>query len=182
MIVLGYWSCAFWYTQVITVNLLHLEPPLFSLSYFRTLFYVQHLTIYNNSQKISQFDFRLAEKHFPSHSLTLAFLVRYLLKYIHRTIFLPKWETSMGCSGERSSILCFWSLKQEKEAADIDPEPNRIALELSEAMQNASGKVIFQKCLLISFPLLAPPPHRHSSFTELLMPRLCPQRKQCFPS
>lgn len=41
-------------------------------------------------------------------------------------------------------MLCFWSVKQKREAADIDPEPNLIAWELSEATQNASGKVIFK--------------------------------------
>lgn len=137
--------------------------------------------IHTHTKQVHPFDFGFAEKHFPNCPLTPACIVWYVFKYIQSTILFRKWKTWMGCSAERLRVLCFWSVKQEKEATDTDLEPNRIALELSETVQNASGKVIFQKCPSILFPHLAPPPHGHSSFREL-MPRLCLQRKQCFPS
>lgn len=84
-----------------------------------------------------------------------------------------------GLQWRRVGYVVLLSQKKE-EAADTDLEPKRIALELSEAIQNAFGKVIFQKCLSILFPHLAPLPHGYSSFGELLMLRLCLQRKKMF--
>ena len=123
--------------------------------------------------------FKFAEKYFRSCLLTPACTVWCLFKYIQETILLHKWKTWMTCSGEGLNTLCFWSVKEEKEATDTDLEPNRIGLEFSETNQNAFGKVIFHKCLSILFPHLAPLPHRRSFFRKLLMPRLCLQRRQC---
>lgn len=176
IILLGFYFSA--YTWVITENLLYLQPLSFSLPHFRILFIFNSL-IFMMIHKIREFDFRFVEKHFPNCS-TLAYTVGYLLKYTHRTILLHKWKTGMGCREERYFVLLISQARKGRSWYG------------SRTKQNCSGapwsnskclwESCFSKALPISFPHLAPPPHRRSFFRELPMPRLCLQRKQCFPS